>query len=322
MEASEALTLCCVTTLRCAPYTLTATKPPAGFEQGTIMVSAATGDTLGGPKTPRPPLRKDQFDNMNDWLNAKVDERIEQARQSGESMSPELAWVAENEHTIYQRRFKPLVFAVLATIVAGFALTPSIPALLFTFVALYFYIDFYSGVLHVVLDNPAFCNLPVVGVPCVEFQWHHTFAHDISTRKLTDVWGDLNPLLAMKSAVLLAIMGPTRMVLMVAGVGFFWAYVNQFAHRMAHARISQRPAWAQWLQARHILIPPKVHQTHHKTHDRSFPVLSGLSRRPIEWLLKLIPNQWVWLVTFLLLTAFDLVLFILALEAIPFFQVG
>ena len=47
-----------------------------------------------------------------------------------------------------------------------------------------------------------------------------------------------------------------------------------------------------------------------------------MSRGPIEWLLKLIPNQWVWLATFLLLTAFDLVLFTWALEAIPFFQLG
>ena len=283
------------------------------------MVSIATTEGSAGPAVSRPNLRKDQFDKMNDWLNAKVDDRICRARESSEEMSPELAWVAENDHTIYQDRFKPLVYAVLATIVVGIAWTPSIPALLITFIALFFYIDFYSGVLHVVLDNPAFCNLPIVGVPCVEFQWHHTFAYDISSRKLTDVWGDLNPLLAMKSAVLFGILGPTRLALMVAGVGFFWAYVNQFAHRMSHAHSSQRPKWAQWLQRRHILIPPALHQVHHKTYDTTFPVLSGLSCRPIQWLLKVVPNQWVWLATFLLLTAFDLVLFTLALEALPIF---
>ncbi|MGB0590670.1 MAG: fatty acid desaturase CarF family protein [Myxococcota bacterium] len=283
------------------------------------MVSIASTDTPLDVENRRPNLRKDQFDNMNDWLNAKVTDRIERARESGEEMSAELAWVAENDHTIYQNRFKPLVYAVLATIVVGIAWTPSVPALLFTLVALYFYIDFYSGVLHVVLDNPAFCNLPIVGVPCVEFQWHHTFAYDISSRKLTDVWGDLNPLLAMKAGVLFAILGPTRLALMVAGVGFFWAYVNQFAHRMSHAHSSTRPKWAQWLQRRHILIPPSVHQVHHKTYDTTFPVLSGLTRQPIEWLLKLVPNQWVWLTTFLLLTAFDLVLFTMVLETLPLF---
>jgi hypothetical protein len=283
------------------------------------MVSIATTGVPSGHQAQRPSPRKDQFDNMNDWLNALVDERIHKARASDADMSAELAWVAENDHTIYQRRFKPLVYAVLATIVVGIAWTPSVPALLFTLVALYFYIDFYSGVLHVVLDNPAFCNLPFVGIPCVEFQWHHTFAYDISTRKLTDVWGDLNPLLAMKSGVLFLILGPTRTALMVAGVGFFWAYVNQFAHRMAHAHSSHRPPWAQWLQRRQLLIPPAVHQVHHKSYDTTFPVLSGLSRKPIDWLLKLVPNQWVWLATFLLLTAFDLVLFTMILETLPLF---
>ncbi len=261
--------------------------------------------------------RKDQFGDVNDWLNAMVDHRVVKARASQERMSPELAWIAERDHKIYQPRFKPIVWAVIATIFLGFIWAPSVSALAFTFVALYFYIDFYSGVLHVVLDNPAFCGLPVVGVPSVEFQWHHTFAYDISTRKLTDVWGDLNPLLVIKAGVMFGILGASRTALMVAGVGFFWAYTNQFAHRMAHASSSQRPGWAQWLQRRGFLVSPSVHQEHHATYDRAFPVLSGRSRRLIDSLLRLVPNQWVWLAVFLLLTAFDLVLITLALEHSP-----
>ena len=262
---------------------------------------------------------KDQFGDVNDWLNAMVDHRVVAARASQEQMSAEVAWIAKQDHKVYQRRFKPMVFAVIATIVVGFAWTPSVPALAFTFVALYFYIDFYSGVLHVVLDNPAFCELPVVGVPCVEFQWHHNLAYDISTRKLTDVWGDLNPLILMKALVMFGILGASRTALMVAGVGFLWAYTNQFAPRMAHANRSQRPGWAQWLQRRGLLVSPSVHYEHHATYDTSFPVLSGLSRRLIDRLLRLVPNKWVWLTVFLLLTAFDLVLFTLVLERLPLF---
>jgi hypothetical protein len=68
--------------------------------------------------------------------------------------------------------------------------------LLLTVVLCCFYIDFYSGVLHVALDNPRFVRLPLIGVPCVEFHWHRSFPYDISTRRLLDVWGDLNVLLA------------------------------------------------------------------------------------------------------------------------------
>lgn len=121
-----------------------------------------------------------------------------------------MAWVAEHDHSVYERRFEPFVFLVLATCVYGIAQAPNTLALLATFVVMYFYIDFYSGVLHVVLDNPRFVRLPVIGVPCVEFQWHHTFAYDISTRRLLDVWGDLNVLLLVKSLFLFGICGFTN----------------------------------------------------------------------------------------------------------------
>jgi len=261
-------------------------------------------DGTNGASAPR----KDQFVDMNDWLNAMVDHRVAKARTSDEEMSVELAWVAGRDHKVYQRRFKPLVYATLATIVAGFALAPGLLPLVVTFVALYFYIDFYSGVLHVVLDNPDFCRVPLLDVPCVEFQWHHTYAYDISTRKLTDVWGDLNPLLAIKAVVLFIVLGPSRLALMVLGVGMFWAYVNQFAHRMAHASVSSRPAWAQWLQRRRLIVPPAVHHAHHATYDTSYPVLSGHSRHLIDRLLKWVPNKWVWLIVFLAMSGFDIVL--------------
>lgn len=254
----------------------------------------------------RPPQRA-QYADMNDWLNAMVDNRVQTAQAQGKPMSAEMAWTAANDHSIYQSRQKAVVAAVLALIVAGFVSAPSLPLLLGTFVALYLYVDFYSGVLHVVLDNPNFCDLPLVGVPCVEFQWHHTFAYDITTRKLTDVWGDLNVLLAMKCLFLFGIIGFNRTALMVAGVGFFWAYANQFAHRMAHTPTRKRPPVVRALHRAKLLVTPEAHREHHATYDTSFPVLSGLSRRLIEALLRWIPNQWVWLGTFLFLTAFDLV---------------
>jgi hypothetical protein len=251
--------------------------------------------------------RKESYSNMNDWLNVLVRKRIAQAATDGETLPEEMAWVAENNHSVYQRRFKPFVFLVLATCVYGIAQAPNPLALLATFVVMYFYIDFYSGVLHVVLDNPRFVRLPVIGVPCVEFQWHHTFAYDISTRRLLDVWGDLNVLLFVKSIFLFGICGFSPVAFMVAGVGYSYGYANQLSHRLTHTAPRRRPKLAVWLQEHHILLPPAVHQIHHADYEQSFPVLNGHSRRLIQAMLRVVPNGFPWLVFFGILTALDLV---------------
>ena len=180
-------------------------------------------------------------------------------------------------------------------------------ALLLTFVVFYFYIDFYSGILHVVLDNPRFVRLPLIGVPCVEFQWHHSFPYDISTRRLLDVWGDLNVLLIVKSLFLFGILGFTTTAFMVAGVGYAFGYANQFSHRLTHTAPRNRPKLAVWMQERNVLLPPEVHHTHHNDHELSFPVLNGHSRGLIQAMLRVVPNGYAWLALFVILTAFDLV---------------
>lgn len=260
--------------------------------------------------------RKESYSNMNDWLNTLVRKRIAQAETDGEQLSEEMAWVAENDHSVYQRRFKPFVLLFLGLCVYGIAQTQSPVALLAVFVLMYFYIDFYSGVLHVVLDNPRFVRLPLIGVPCVEFQWHHTFAYDISTRRLLDVWGDLNVLLIAKSLFLFGLCGFTPTAFMVAGVGYSWGYVNQFSHRLAHTAPRHRPKLAVWLQEHRVLLPPAVHQVHHANYDQAFPVLNGHSRPLIQAMLRVVPNGFWWLGLFLVLTAFDLVAIVWAIDHI------
>ena len=56
----------------------------------------------------------------------------------------------------------------------------------------YFWYDLYSGILHVVLDEPANISLPFIGQPCLEFQWHHFIPSDIAREHFLDVAGDLN----------------------------------------------------------------------------------------------------------------------------------
>lgn len=266
--------------------------------------------------TPEFDTRKESYANMNDWLNTLVRKRIAQGVADGETLPEEMAWVAENDHAVYQRRFKPFVLFILAICVYGIAQAPNPIALLVTFVVMYLYIDFYSGVLHVVLDNPRFVRLPLIGVPCVEFQWHHTLAYDISTRRLLDVWGDLNVLLLVKSLFLFGICGFNPVTFMVAGVGYSWGYMNQFSHRLAHTAPRNRPKLAVWLQEHHILLPPAVHHIHHTHYDQAFPVLSGHSRGLIQGMLRVVPNGFSWLVLFGVLTAFDLVAIVWLVERV------
>jgi hypothetical protein len=262
--------------------------------------------------------RRDDFDNANDWLNMLVERKIAESRASGETMAPEIAWVAETGHRIYQRRFKALVVAVVLASAYGILQAPSLPALLVAALALYLYIDFYSGMLHVVLDNPESVTLPIVGIPCVEFQWHHTLSYDISSRSLLDVWGDLNVLVCLKLAGLFGLMGFTPTSMMVAGVGFFWGYTNQWSHRMTHSAVSKRPRFAIWLQEHGVILAPAVHHIHHSgAHDEAFPVLSGHTRGLIQWLLRVTSNRWVWLVGFAVLTFVDLASLVWVLQRLP-----
>jgi hypothetical protein len=266
------------------------------------------------PLAPELDSQKKSFSNMNDWLNVLVRKRIAKAAVDGEPLPPEMAWVAKHEHDVYRKRFKPFVFVVLSLCVYGLAQTTQPLALLATFVFLYFYVDFYSGVLHVVLDNPKFVTLPLIGVPCVEFQWHHTLPYDISTRRLLDVWGDLNVLLLAKSVFLFGICGFTTTAFMVAGVGYGFGYANQFSHRLAHTAPRNRSTLATWLQERRLLLPPEIHHVHHNDHTESFPVLSGHSRGLIQRMLGIVPNGYPWLGLFLVLTALDLVAVVWVLE--------
>ncbi|MBW2510282.1 MAG: hypothetical protein JRE81_16755 [Deltaproteobacteria bacterium] len=264
--------------------------------------------------TPELDSRKESYSNMNDWLNVLVRKRIAKALADDESLSPEMAWVDEHHHEVYQKRFKPFVFVVLALCAFGIAQTEEPLALLATFVFFYFYIDFYSGVLHVVLDNPSFVKLPLIGVPCVEFQWHHTFPYDISTRRLLDVWGDLNVLLLVKSVFLFGVCGFTTTALMVAGVGYGFGYANQFSHRLTHSAPRSRPKIASLMQERRLLLPPRIHHIHHEDHTQAFPVLNGHSHGLIQAMLRVVPSGHAWMLLFAGLTALDLVAVVWLLE--------
>ena len=55
------------------------------------------------------------------------------------------------------------------------------------------------------------------------------------------------------------------------------------------------------------MLPPAVHHIHHTNYDRAFPVLNGHSRGLIQAMLRIVPNGYLWLAFFVVLTALDLV---------------
>ena len=62
---------------------------------------------------------------------------------------------------------------------------------------MFFWYDFLSGVLHMVLDNPEFINFPIIDDSCLEFQWHHRIPTDIISKSFLQVCGDLNMIMIM-----------------------------------------------------------------------------------------------------------------------------
>jgi hypothetical protein len=71
---------------------------------------------------------------------------------------------------VFKKRSFVLLYTVWGFIAAGLVLSPSLAFTLGSLVFANLYVEFYGAVLHVVLDNPNFLNLPLLGEACLEFQ--------------------------------------------------------------------------------------------------------------------------------------------------------
>lgn len=82
---------------------------------------------------------------------------------------------------------------------SGFALT------LASFTVMYVVLDFYSGVLHVVLDDEWNMKVPFLSQPAMEFQYHHHIPDDGCSRPFVEGMGDLNVIIGIHLALFTAI---------------------------------------------------------------------------------------------------------------------
>ena len=208
---------------------------------------------------------------------------------------------------MYKRRWVvlPVVYSLLAILALVYHLWSAPLTCLTSAAVMFLYYDLLSGVLHVVLDEPTFISLPLIGEGCLEFQWHHHLPDDIYSKSFLEVCGDLNLVLSLilaKDLLLFRLVNPTALCLSAAKV--VMAYFGQLCHCMCHAPKSCRPGWVTSLQEMGVMLHPRDHATHHAKYDDNFCIGSGLFNPLLRTLLPL-GNKWTWLAVFLALIVFD-----------------
>jgi hypothetical protein len=248
-------------------------------------------------------------------LNARVAEKT--AAATGEKGKGVEFEEVRRGAQVYHRRFRSFVYGLgllsLYFVTIG---APSVAAAVVSIVLMYFWVDLYGAVLHVVLDNPKFIRLPGIDAGCLEFQWHHHIPSDITRKEFVEVCGDLNGAAAFHVAFIFGVLKyalrwdfDANLAMTLMGAKALLAYFGQYSHRMAHTPESQRPAVVKQLQAANIMLPAHIHKKHHDTYDGSFPILSGHTNNLISSLLEAVPNDYAWLGAFVAMTMFDVVLF-------------
>ena len=162
-----------------------------------------------------------------DALNRRVDEIVAKARAV--AREPEIhILVAGDGALVYPNRIVWLPWVMGA--VAGYLCTtaPSLKGFLWMLPAMYLGYDFYSGVLHVALDDPK--NMQgiksyILFQGCLEFQWHHAIPYDGASKPFIACCADLNIIvliLMVLNCGLLGYTSGTRAAL--TGLKLFFAY--------------------------------------------------------------------------------------------------
>lgn len=233
-----------------------------------------------------------EVDALNKLVDKKVEKIVAECRKNGKQLPPEVAEVLATgkPSVVYKERW-----TIIPVINASFCLYQLGKSLLFgdtlaTLVALsftYVYFDFFSGVLHVLHDNPIMMKIPITYEPCLEFQWHHHIPQDIASKSFLEVCGDLNLIVASLLIVFyVPAIGPfkygfgytlekTPMAALVGYSKCLMAYFGQLSHSMSHMPVHRRPNWVRKLQDWNIMLNPKQHGVHHKNYDDNFCIGNG-----------------------------------------------
>ncbi len=93
----------------------------------------------------------------------------------------------------------------------------------------------------------------------------------------------------------------------MAAAKLMWGYAGQWSHRMAHTPECERPAWVKSAQGLGVFVKPSLHNAHHRTYDDGFPILNGITTPLITWMNVNIPNRYVWLALFAVMSFGDVI---------------
>jgi hypothetical protein len=249
-------------------------------------------------------VSEEERPDMIDVLNAHV------AKQAQKNWQPEdeeykVYELVREGHTVFKKRSYALLYFYWVVIAIGLLRGPSIPFVLGAFLSAYVYMELYSAVLHIVLDNPAFLRIPGLDEPCLEFQMHHFIPHEITVRRYRDIAGDLNTIVGVIFLIQTYIYGGLKdgRVMCVLAAGGAMAYVGQLAHRQAHMLPSKVSPYVRPFQEMGLLVNPALHRAHHRTYTQGFAILGGWSEPLVTFLFnKVVPSQFIWLALFLVMT--------------------
>lgn len=221
---------------------------------------------------------------------------------------------------IYHTR--PLSPTIVMAIVAAYLVVTGAaavgwPTTVVSFGLVFLLYDLFSGVLHVVLDEPKNINLPIIGQPALEFQWHHLIPSDIARKDFSDVVGDLGlviPALMAINMVTAADYGNDSLAKMLLGMKVYMAYFGQFSHRSAHdIKLGYVP---QLLQKMGVMISIRDHKSHHTApHDQDF-CLIGVCNPIVQKLYEATNNRFVWLAMFLFFCTLDVKLLAMGIRVV------
>jgi len=275
---------------------------------------------------PRNLSRQEKIDLLNERVVKITAKEIQKAKDAGRKLAPEFVH-AQRKMTIltagapvYQLRSAVLVYTyaigTALLILKGATMVHPLTTLL-CLVTTFLGYDFYSGVLHVVLDHPNNIALPVLGQPCLEFQWHHAIPDDLVRKDFVDVCGDLNVVVMILAAINLYLLDlDSGVAMIIGGLKLWMAYFGQFSHKSAHAFGQARGGVATWLQNYGFMISAKDHMAHHKApYDVDF-CLIGICNPVIDALRSLTTNNTVWLSLFFVWSIFDLVGYVKIVEEV------
>ena len=138
--------------------------------------------------------------------------------------------------------------------------------------------DFIAGAAHWFADRFFERDTPWIGPLLIApFREHHVDPRSISRHDFYEVSG--NNALATLPVVALLFFVPTDAGLSarfffvtIAGLSLALVATNQF-HGWAHA--VEPPPIARWLQRKRLVLTPRAHARHHRSHDRAYCVTSG-----------------------------------------------